>query len=257
MSNFLKNFQVRRLHVNNACCIAALLLIFMQSPLSADSFTHNLGDTSGSLIGRMIQLSALMALLTIAPSIIIVVTSFTRIVVVFSFLRNALGTQQSPPNMILISLAIFLTLFIMGPVFNKAYQEGVSPLMDNKISYETAYEKICDPLHIFMRKNVREKDLELFMFLSKEKEVKSAKDVPMRILVPAFVISELRRGFEIGFLIYLPFVVIDMVIASILMSMGMMMLPPMLISMPFKIVFFVLIDGWNMLCGSLVNSFSM
>lgn len=237
--------------------MGAFLLILTQASLYADSFTLNLGDTGGSLIGRMVQLSALMALLTLAPSIIIVVTSFTRIVVVFSFLRNALGTQQSPPNMILISLALFLTMFIMGPVFNKAYQEGVSPLMDNQISYDTAYEKISGPLHAFMLKNVREKDLELFMYLSKEKNIKSAKDVPMRILVPAFVVSELRRGFEIGFLIYLPFVVIDMVIASILMSMGMMMLPPMLISMPFKIVFFVLIDGWNMLCGSLVNSFSM
>lgn len=257
MFNFFKNFRLKRLHVNNLCCFFALLLFFIQVPLHADSFTLNLGDTGGSLIARMVQLSALMALLTLAPSIIVVVTSFTRIVVVFSFLRNAIGTQQSPPNMILISLALFLTMFIMGPVFNKAYQEGVSPLMDNKISYETAYEKICAPFHIFMRKNVREKDLELFMHLSKETNIKSAKDLPMRILVPAFVISELRRGFEIGFLIYLPFVVIDMIIASILMSMGMMMLPPILISMPFKIVFFVLIDGWHMLCGSLVKSFMM
>ncbi len=252
-----KNFRFKRVQVNNLCCIGALLLLFIQAPLCADSFTLNLGDTGGTLIGRMIQMSALMALLTLAPSIIIVVTSFTRIVVVFSFLRNALGTQQSPPNMILISLAIFLTMFIMGPIFNKAYTDGVVPLMEEKISYEEAYEKICAPLHVFMRKNVREKDLDLFMALSKETNIKSAKDLPMRILVPAFVISELRRGFEIGFLIYLPFVVIDMVIASILMSMGMMMLPPMLVSMPFKIVFFVLIDGWNLLCGSLVNSFSM
>lgn len=253
----LKSFKSKRFHVNNFCCIAALLLFVMQAPLMADSFTLNLGDTGGTLIGRMIQMGALMALLTLAPSIIIVVTSFTRIVVVFSFLRNAIGTQQSPPNMILISLAIFLTMFIMGPIFNKAYQDGVVPLMEDKISYEEAYDKICAPLHVFMRKNVREKDLDLFMALSKETNFKSAKELPMRILVPAFVISELRRGFEIGFLIYLPFVVIDMVIASILMSMGMMMLPPMLISMPFKIIFFVLVDGWNLLCGSLVNSFSM
>lgn len=223
----------------------------------ADSFTLNLGDTGGTLIGRMVQLSALMTLLTLAPSIIVVMTSFTRIVVVFSFLRNAIGTQQSPPNMILISLALFLSIFIMGPIFNKCYQDGVAPLMEEKISYEEAYNKVCGPLHIFMRKNVREKDLELFMNLGKETNLKSVKDVPMRILVPAFVISELRRGFEIGFLIYLPFIVIDLVIASILMSMGMMMLPPTLMSMPFKIIFFVLIDGWNMLCGSLVNSFSM
>ncbi len=145
----------------------------------------------------------------------------------------------------------------MGPVFNKSYQDGVAPLMEDKISYEQAYDKVCSPLHVFMRKNVREKDLELFMNLGKQTDIKSAKDVPMRILIPAFVISELRRGFEIGFLIYLPFIVIDMVIASILMSMGMMMLPPTLMSMPFKIIFFVLIDGWNLLCGSLVNSFTM
>lgn len=232
-------------------------MLFSHMPLSADSFTLNLGDSGGTLIGRMIQLSALMALLTLAPSVIVVLTSFTRIVVVFSFLRNALGTQQSPPNMILISLALFLTIFIMGPVFNKSYQDGVAPLMEDKISYEQAYDKVCSPLHVFMRKNVREKDLELFMNLGKQTDIKSAKDVPMRILIPAFVISELRRGFEIGFLIYLPFIVIDMVIASILMSMGMMMLPPTLMSMPFKIIFFVLIDGWNLLCGSLVNSFTM
>lgn len=237
--------------------MGALLLLFVQAPLYADSFTLNLGDTGGTLIGRMIQLSALMALLTLAPSIIVVLTSFTRIVVVFSFLRNAIGTQQSPPNMILISLALFLTLFIMGPIFNKSYSDGIAPLMEEKISYEEAYEKITSPLHAFMRKNVREKDLELFMRLGRETDIKSAKDISMKTLIPAFVISELRRGFEIGFLIYLPFVVIDMMIASILMSMGMMMLPPMLIAMPFKIVFFVLIDGWNLLCGSLVNSFSM
>lgn len=246
----------KRVHINNLCCLGALLLLFMQAPLCADSFTLNLGDTGGTLIGRMIQMTALMALLTLAPSIIVVLTSFTRIVVVFSFLRNALGTQQSPPNMILISLALFLTLFIMGPIFNKSYTDGVAPLMEEKISYEEAYEKITAPLHEFMRKNVREKDLELFMRLGKKMDLKSVAEVPLRILIPAFVISELRRGFEIGFLIYLPFVVIDMMIASILMSMGMMMLPPMLIAMPFKIVFFVLIDGWNLLCGSLVNSFS-
>ncbi len=242
---------------NNLCCLIGLVLLYAQLPLAADSFTLDLGNSGGTIIGRMIQLSALMALLTLAPSIIVMVTSFTRIVVVFSFLRNALGTQQSPPNMILISLAMFLTFYIMAPVFNKAFDEGIAPLMEEKISYEVAYEKISAPLHVFMRRNVREKDLELFINLSKEKNIKSAKDVSMRILIPAFVISELRRGFEIGFLIYLPFVVIDMVIASILMSMGMMMLPPVLIAMPFKIIFFVLIDGWNLLCGSLVNGFNM
>lgn len=223
--------------------------------LSADSFTLDLGDTGGSFIGRMIQLSILMTILTIAPTIIIMVTSFTRIIVVFSFLRNALGTQQSPPNMILISLSLFLTAYIMGPTLQQSYTEGLSPLMEDKIKHEEAYEKITQPLQKFMLKNVREKDLELFVSLSKEKEIKK-ENISLRVLVPSFIISELRRGFEIGFLIYLPFIVIDMVIASVLMSMGMMMLPPMLIAMPFKIIFFVLIDGWHMMCSSLVNSFS-
>lgn len=246
----------KRALINSLTVFFSVILLADISPLAADSFTLNLGDTGGSFIGRMIQLSVLMTLLTLAPTIIIMATSFTRIVVVFSFLRNALGTQQSPPNMILISLALFLTAYIMGPVLHKAYEEGVAPLMEEKITYEQAYEKITNPLHKFMRYNVREKDLALFIKLSKEEQVKNPEDISLRVLVPAFVISELRRGFEIGFLIYLPFVVIDMVIASILMSMGMMMLPPMLIAMPFKIIFFVLIDGWHMMCASLVNSFT-
>lgn len=245
----------KRALINSLTILLSIIILADYAPLAADTFTLNLGDTGGSFIGRMIQLSALMTLLTIAPTIIIMATSFTRIVVVFSFLRNALGTQQSPPNMILISLSLFLTAYIMGPTLHKSYEEGVAPLMEEKISYEQAYEKITNPLHKFMRYNVREKDLALFMKLSKQETVKNPEDISLRVLVPAFVISELRRGFEIGFLIYLPFVVIDMVIASILMSMGMMMLPPMLIAMPFKIIFFVLIDGWHMMCASLVNSF--
>lgn len=245
----------KRALINSLTVFFAIIILADFAPLAADTFTLNLGDTGGSFIGRMIQLSVLMTLLTIAPTIIIMATSFTRIVVVFSFLRNALGTQQSPPNMILISLSLFLTAYIMGPTLHKSYEEGVAPLMEEKISYEQAYEKITNPLHKFMRYNVREKDLALFMKLGKQETVKNPEDISLRVLVPAFVISELRRGFEIGFLIYLPFVVIDMVIASILMSMGMMMLPPMLIAMPFKIIFFVLIDGWHMMCASLVNSF--
>ncbi len=233
-----------------------LCTIIFGASLAADSFTLNLGNSGeGGLIGRMIQLSLLMALLTLAPSIIITITSFTRMVVVFSFLRNAIGTQQSPPNMVLISLSLFLTLFVMGPIFQKSYEEGLDPLMNNKIEMDEAYTKISTPFHGFMLRNVREKDLELFLSLSKTPPPKKPEEISMRHLVPAFIISELRRGFEIGFLLYLPFVVIDMIIASILMSMGMMMLPPMLISMPFKIVFFVLIDGWHLLCGSLIKGF--
>lgn len=207
------------------------------------------------MIGRMVQMFMLLTILSLAPSIIMVVTSFTRIVVVFSFVRNAIGTQQSPPNMILISLALFLTAFIMTPTLERVYNEGVAPLMQEKITEQEAFEKCSTPIREFMLRNVREKDLRLFMDLAKIDSLTDPALTPLRILVPAFIISELRRAFEIGFLIFIPFLVIDMVIASILMSMGMMMLPPVMIALPFKIIFFVLVDGWHLLCGSLVNSF--
>lgn len=234
-----------------------IICIFLNVNLSAESLTLDLGNLeSASFIGRLIQMMVLLAVITLAPSIVVMVTSFTRIVVVFSFLRQALGTQQSPPNMVIVSLSLFLTAFIMAPCFEKAYQEGLAPLIEKKIKDDVALKKIMYPLEQFMIKNVREKDLKLFIDVSKIEQPKTPDDLPLKILIPAFIISELKRAFEIGFLIFMPFLVIDMVVASILMSMGMMMLPPVMIAMPFKIIFFVLVDGWQLICGSLINSYN-
>lgn len=226
----------------------------MMSHVHADSFTLDLGE-GGSMTGRIIQLMIGFAVLSLAPSIVVMVTSFTRIVIVFSFLRNAIGLQQSPPNTVLASLALFLTAFIMSPTLEKAYEDGLKPLMNEAITEEEAFEKTFIPLRSFMIKNVREKDLKLFLGLANMENLPSEDALPYKVIVPAFVISELRRAFEIGFLIFLPFLVIDLVIASILMAMGMMMLPPVMISLPFKVIFFVLVDGWYLLCESLMKSF--
>lgn len=232
-----------------------LLFLMLLTNASADPMSLDLGNMSGSVSGKMIQLFLLFTVLSVAPSIIIMVTSFTRIVVVLSFLRNAIGLQQSPPNMVITSLAMFLTAFVMGPTLEQAYNNGIAPLMAEKIKEEEAIAKTIAPFSQFMMHNVRDKDLELFANLAQVKDMKNIESVPLRVLVPSFMISELRRAFEIGFLIFIPFLIIDMVVASILMSMGMMMLPPVMISLPFKIIFFVLIDGWFLLSGSLVNSF--
>jgi len=196
-----------------------------------------------------------LTLLVLAPSLILLMTSFVRILVVFSFLRTALGTQQQPPNQLLVSMALILTFFIMEPTATKAYNEGIKPYKENKISYEEAFKKAITPFKKFMIKNTREKDLALFFRIRKLKNPKNVADVPLTVAIPAFVISELKSAFEIGFLLYLPFLVIDMVVSSVLMSMGMMMLPPAMISMPFKLLIFVLIDGWNLLVGNLIASF--
>lgn len=234
-----------------------LVLALCLTPVLAQSLSLNMGDGGPSATGRLIQLVALITILSLAPSIIVIVTSFTRIVVVFSFLRSAIGLQQSPPNMVLISLSLFLTFFIMQPTFEEAYKAGIQPLMSEKIKEEEAFNRASMPFHAFMLKNVREKDLHLFLDLSKVDAKKiEPKDTPFRALVPAFIISELKRAFEIGFLIFLPFLIIDMVVASILMAMGMMMLPPVMIALPFKLIFFVLVDGWHMLSASLINSFA-
>jgi flagellar biosynthetic protein FliP len=182
------------------------------------------------------------------------VTSFTRIVVVLSLLRAALGTQTAPPNSVLVSLALFLTAFIMAPVFTQAYNDAVQPLIAGQIQPQEAFERATPPFRTFMLKHVREKDLRLFTDMAEETAA-SPEEVSLRALVPAFMISELRRAFEIGFLLFVPFLVIDLVVASILMSMGMMMLPPIIVSLPFKLIFFVLVDGWNLVAGSLVESF--
>lgn len=233
-----------------------LAVLLLPQLAFAQSVTLNMGDSpGGSASARMIQLVVLLTVISLAPSILIVMTSFMRIVIVLSFLRSALGLQQTPPNQVLISLALFLTAFIMAPAFEQSYTEGVQPLMENEITQEEALEKIGAPFHAFMLSHVREKDLKLFVDMSPGLTIEKPEDTPYRVLVPAFMISELKRAFEIGFLLFIPFVIIDMLVASVLMAMGMMMLPPVMISLPFKLIFFVLVDGWYMLCGSLIKSF--
>lgn len=195
-----------------------------------------------------------LTVLFLAPSLILVMTTFTRFVIVFGFLRQALGTQQVPPTQLLVMLALILTVFVMEPVATKAYDEGIKPYSEEKITYDEAFEKTTEPFKNFMVRNTREKDLALFLRIRHMENPQSIKEVPLTIVIPAFVISELKTAFEIGFLLFLPFLVIDMVVASILMSMGMMMLPPVMISMPFKILVFVMVDGWNLLIGNLIAS---
>ena len=211
----------------------------------------------GTAAGRIVQLIVVITVLSVAPGLLIMVTCFTRFVVALSFLRSGLGLQTTPANLILISLALFMTFYVMGPTFDKAWQGGVQPLLENKISEKEAYTNISAPFRTFMRANVRDKDLRLFADLASEslKVKPDDPEIDLRVLIPAFMISELRRGFEIGFLIVLPFLVIDMIVATLTMSMGMMMLPPTVISLPFKVLFFVLIDGWNLLVGGLLRSF--
>ena len=239
--------------VGLAVLIATIALI-TSAPAAAQDISINFGQGTG-LTERVLQLIALLTVLSLAPSILVMVTSFTRIVVVLSLLRTALGTATAPPNSVLISLALFLTGFVMAPVFQNAYDAGVRPLMANQITAEQAFGRASEPFHAFMLKNVREKDLQLFMDLSREPRPARPEDLSMRILVPAFMISELKRAFEIGFLLFLPFLIIDLVVASVLMSMGMMMLPPVVVSLPFKLIFFVLVDGWTLVAGSLVQSY--
>lgn len=218
----------------------------------------NLGFKSTSNpqeIVSAIKIVLVLTVLTLAPAIMIMMTAFTRIIIVLSFVRQALGTQNMPPNQLLVGLALFLTMFIMGPFFNRINAEALQPFLNNQISQEVAAEKAMAPLRVFMFAQTRPTDMELFVRLSKIETPKTRADVPSTVLVPAFVLSELKTAFQIGFIIYLPFLVIDMVAASVLMAMGMMMLPPVVISLPFKIMLFVLVDGWTLLVGSLVKSF--
>ncbi|MGK2229403.1 MAG: flagellar biosynthetic protein FliP [Devosia sp.] len=213
------------------------------------------GDQT-TITERAVQIIGLITLLSLAPSILVMVTSFTRIVVVLSLLRTAIGLQTAPPNSVMVSLALFLTLFVMQPTLQATYDQGIAPLLSGDIEIAQAFEQGSEPLHAFMRANVREQDLTLFFDLTEAEIPPEPEAIPLQLLIPAFMISELRRAFEIGFLLFLPFVVIDMVVASVLMSMGMMMLPPVVISLPFKLIFFVLVDGWYLVAGSLVRSFS-
>ena len=234
--------------------VAAVLLIWSDSAF-AQSLNLDLGEAGGEATARIIQLVALITVLSIAPAILVMVTSFVRIIVVLSFLRTAMGTQQTPPNQVLVSLALFMTAFIMMPTMEQAYDNGIAPLIAGDIDEFEAFDRASDPFRTFMMRHVRAQDLELFVDIGGVQPEAARERMPMRVLIPAFMISELRRAFEIGFLIFVPFLIIDMVVASVLMAMGMMMLPPIIIALPFKIIFFVLVDGWYMIVGSLVQSF--
>ncbi len=236
-----------------------LVVLFGLEAASAQSFTLDLGGEdaeAGALTERVLQLIILITILSLAPSILVMATSFVRIVVVLSLLRTALGTQQSPPNAVIISLSLFLTAFVMAPVFEASYARGVEPLLNGEIETAEAFQLGSAPFKSFMLAHTRDADLELFLGLSNLPTPETPEATPLRVVAPAFMISELRRAFEIGFLIFIPFLVIDLIVASILMSMGMMMLPPVVISLPFKLIFFVLVDGWRLLAGSLVESFA-
>ncbi len=217
------------------------------------NFSLSAPDTPQQLVSSL-NVLVVLTLLFLAPSMVLVMTTFTRFVIVFGFLRQALGTQQVPPTQLLVMLAMILTFFVMEPVGTKAYDAGIKPYLAEEIGYEEAFSKTTLPFKNFMIRNTREKDLALFFRIRKMQNPKTVADVPLSVVIPAFVISEMKTAFEIGFLIFLPFLVIDMVVASTLMSMGMMMLPPVMISLPFKVLVFVLIDGWNLLIGNLIAS---
>jgi flagellar biosynthetic protein FliP len=219
------------------------------------SVTIDLGQTGPKQTAVVLQILALLTVLSLAPAFFIMVTCFTRVVIVLSFLRQALGTQGVPPNQVLISLALFITMFVMAPVGEAVYSQAVQPLLAEQISYDEAWAKGIQPIRSFMLKQVRDKDLELFIDLSKQPKPETVDQVPIHVVIPAYILSELRVAFQIGFLIYIPFLIVDMVVASILMSMGMMLLPPAVISLPFKLILFVLADGWSLVVGSLVKSF--
>ncbi|NHN89217.1 flagellar type III secretion system pore protein FliP [Acetobacter conturbans] len=236
--------------------IAATL--FMAWPVSAhaQSLSVDLGQNGGAgTTGRLVQLSALITVLSLAPSLLVMVTAFTRIIIVLSLLRGAIGAQGTPPNTVLIGLALFLTLFVMQPVFEQSWTNGVSPLIEGHVSEMDGLKAAAEPFRAFMLTNARPADLTTFLHLANVKPPSTTADTPWRVLMPAFMIGELRRGFEMGFLLYLPFLIIDLVVSTVLMSLGMMMLPPTTISLPFKLIFFVMIDGWQLTAGSLVRSF--
>ncbi|MCZ6453398.1 MAG: flagellar type III secretion system pore protein FliP [Alphaproteobacteria bacterium] len=248
------NFYRRLSKLAPAASLALVIALVMSAPAAAQSLSIDLGGEA-TTTSRIVQMIALLTVLSLAPSIIIMLTSFTRIVVVLAFLRSAIGTQQTPPNTVLVSLALFLTAFVMAPTFEAAYEQGIEPLINEEITQTEAFERSMAPIKVFMIEHVRNQDLRLFLDLAEIDAVEDPQATPLRALIPAFMISELRRAFEIGFLLFIPFVIIDMVVASILMSMGMMMLPPIMISLPFKLIFFVLVDGWYLVAGSLVQSF--
>jgi len=233
----------------------ALGLLGFAGAAAAQSLSLDLGGDRSGMTSNLVQIIVLVTVLSLAPSLLVVITSFGRLVVVLSLLRSAIGAQQTPPNTILIGLALFLTAFIMAPTFDKAWQDGISPYMEGQMDERAAFDASAAPFRDFMLKHTREPDLALFIDLGKMERPATPEATPLIALVPAFMISELRRAFEIGFLLFIPFLVIDMVVASILMGMGMMMLPPVVISLPFKLIFFVLVDGWHLTVASLIQSY--
>lgn len=244
-------------------CITLLSLLYLLSPLAAwaqvgglPALTSTPGAGGSQTYTLSIQTLLTLTALTFIPAALLMMTSFTRIIIVLSLLRHALGTQTSPPNQVLVGLALFLTFFIMSPVLDKIYVDAYQPLSENRIAFVQAVERGAVPLRSFMLKQTREADIGLFARLAKLPALESANDIPMRVLIPAFVTSELKTAFQIGFIIFIPFLIIDMVVASVLLSMGMVMMSPVIVSMPFKLMLFVLVDGWHLLLGSLVMSFA-
>jgi flagellar biosynthetic protein FliP len=234
--------------------LTTLACLVFPAMAAAQAVNIDLGNGAG-LTDRVIQLAALLTVLSLAPSIVIMTTSFVRMVVVLSLLRTAMGLQQSPPNAVIISLSLFLTAIVMAPTFQASYNAGVKPLLDKKMELPQAFNASAQPVKMFMLAQVDRDDLGLFVRLSHTPANVKSADLPIHVVTPAFMISELKRAFEIGFLLFIPFLVIDLVVASVLMSMGMMMLPPVVVSLPFKLIFFVLVDGWRLVAGSLVESF--
>jgi len=234
-------------------CFVPLELSYAQTGLPAISMTKGAGGSETYTLS--IQVLALMTALTFIPAALVMMTSFTRIIIVLSILRQALGLMQAPSSQTLVGLSLFLTFFIMAPVFERVYQDAVEPYMKEKLNFENAIEKASEPLKTFMLGQTRENDISMFARISGKKDIESPQHVPMSILLPAFVTSELKTAFQIGFLLFIPFLIIDLVVSSVLMSMGMMMLSPMIISLPFKIMLFVLVDGWNIVMGTLASSF--
>jgi len=220
-----------------------------------NEFVDMFSGSDPSSVSSSVKLLLLFTVLSLAPSILILMTSFTRIIIVLSFVRTSLATQQMPPNQVLIGLALFLTFFIMAPVFGEVYDDALQPLFDEEITLDDAYDKASAPMKDFMAKHTRQKDLALFMKYAELEKPETVQDIPITTLVPAFAISELKTAFQMGFMIFVPFLIIDMAVASVLMSMGMMMLPPVMISLPFKILLFVLVDGWYLVTHSLLEGF--
>ena len=238
-----------------ACLLACPLTVWAQAA-GLPALTSTPAPGGGQNYTLSIQTLLTLSALAFIPAVLLMMTGFTRIIIVLSLLRHALGTQTSPPNQVMVGLALFLTFFVMSPVLDRVYVDAYQPLSENRITFVQAVDRASVPLRAFMLKQTRESDIGLFARLAKLPELESPDDVPMRVLIPAFVTSELKTGFQIGFVIFIPFLIIDMVVASVLMSMGMMMMSPVMVSLPFKLMLFVLVDGWHLLLGSLVMSFA-